>query len=82
MAKRQTRKSISVKGITYQRILNALRNGALGEAKSGSDYLERLIAADMDRRGVPEPTTVEPRTPKPEPEPESGEDIISQHFSF
>jgi hypothetical protein len=75
MAKRQTRRSISVKGITYQRLKNFCEEQNL----SVSGYLEDIIAAKLDAQNVPVPEKVDPR-PKPkasEPEP-----IISQHFTF
>jgi hypothetical protein len=76
MAKRQTRRSISVKGITYQR----LKDFCDANAKSVSGYLEDIIAEKLDAAGVPVPTVLKPR-PARKPEAE-GEDIVSQHFTF
>ncbi|MBX7078609.1 MAG: hypothetical protein K1X88_05410 [Nannocystaceae bacterium] len=74
MAKRQTRRSISVKGITYQR----LKNFCEAQQLSVSGYLEDIIAAKLDAANVPVPEKVEPRA-KPKAE---SEEIISQHFTF
>jgi hypothetical protein len=77
MAKQQKRRSISVAAKTYQRIANAIAAGKLEGSVSG--YVEKLIDDDMRKRDVPVPEKVDPPKPKPA---ESGEDIISQHFSF
>ena len=87
MAKRQTRRSISVKGITYQRLKNFCEDQNL----SVSGYLEDIIASRLDEANVPVPEKVDPRpvvapvtqvaapngAPKREPD-----EIISQHFTF
>ena len=76
MAKRQTRRSISVKGITYQR----LKDYCDAQGKSVSGYLEELIAEKLDAAGVPVPTVLKPR-----PERKAigdAEEIVSQHFTF
>lgn len=75
MAKRQTRRSISVKGITYQRLKDYCR----AEGRSVSGYLEEIIAEKLDAAGVPVPTRVEPN---PRPKTAEKEEIISQHFTF
>lgn len=75
MAKRQTRRSISVKGITYQRLKNFCEEQSL----SVSGYLEDIIAAKLDAANVPVPEKVEPRAAPKANEPE---EIISQHFTF
>lgn len=78
MAKRQTRRSISVKGITYQR----LKNFCESQGMSVSGYLEDIIASRLDEANVPIPEKVDPR---PEPAPKAQRDpdeIISQHFTF
>jgi hypothetical protein len=72
MAKRQTRRSISVKGITYQRLKDFCDTNAL----SVSGYLEEIIAERLDAAGVPVPTVLKG---KAEEEPE---EIVSQHFTF
>lgn len=79
MGRRQTRRSISVKGITYQR----LKNFCESQGMSISGYLEDIIASRLDEARVPVPEKVEPR---PEPvtvkaQRDPGE-IISQHFTF
>ncbi len=73
MARKQTRKAISVKGITYQR----LKNYCSEQGRSVSGYLEEIIAEKLDAAGVPVPKRVEPKERKPPPE-----TIISQHFTF
>ena len=75
MAKRQTRRSISVKGITYQR----LKNYCEAEGISISGYLEQIIAEKLDAAGIPVPEKVEPR---PKPKTPASDEIISQHFTF
>ena len=87
MAKRQTRRSISVKGITYQRLKNFCEDQNL----SVSGYLEEIIASRLDEANVPVPEKVDPRpaaaptaptaspSGKPTREPD---EIISQHFTF
>lgn len=78
MAKRQTRRSISVKGITYQR----LKNFCESQGMSVSGYLEDIIARRLDEANVPVPEKVEPR-PEPTQKPQRDKDeIISQHFTF
>jgi hypothetical protein len=78
MAKRQTRRSISVKGLTYQR----LKNFCEEQNMSVSGYLEQIIADRLDAANVPVPEKVDPRpAAKPANAPQS-EDIISQHFTF
>jgi hypothetical protein len=76
MAKRQTRRSISVKGITYQRLKDFCDNNAL----SVSGYLEEIIAERLDAAGVPVPTVLKAR-PERKAE-EQPEEIVSQHFTF
>ncbi|MBZ5715505.1 MULTISPECIES: hypothetical protein [Nannocystis] len=75
MAKRQTRRSISVKGITYQRLKDYCESTGL----SVSGYLEEIIAEKLDAAGVPVPTVVKPR---PTAKLIENEDIVSQHFTF
>ncbi|NVB38077.1 hypothetical protein G6O69_09560 [Pseudenhygromyxa sp. WMMC2535] len=76
MAKRQTRRSISVKGITYQR----LKDYCDANGFSVSGYLEEIIAEKLDAAGVPVPTVLKAR-PQRQPETEP-EEIVSQHFTF
>ncbi|HEY0133647.1 MAG TPA: hypothetical protein VGB85_06190 [Nannocystis sp.] len=75
MAKRQTRRSISVKGITYQRLKDFCESSGL----SVSGYLEDIIAEKLDAAGVPVPTVVKPR---PTSKLVDADDIVSQHFTF
>jgi hypothetical protein len=76
MAKRQTRRSISVKGITYQRLKDFCDTNSL----SVSGYLEEIIAERLDAAGVPVPTVLKAR-PERKAE-EQPEEIVSQHFTF
>jgi hypothetical protein len=76
MAKRLTRRSISVKGITYQRLKDFCDNNGL----SVSGYLEEIIAERLDAAGVPVPTVLKAR-PERKSE-EQPEEIVSQHFTF
>jgi len=62
MAKKQTRRSISVKGITYKR----LKAYCDAHKKSVSGYLEEIIADKLDAVGPPVPA---PPVPPPPPEP-------------
>jgi hypothetical protein len=79
MAKRQTRRSISVKGLTYQRLKNFCEEQSL----SVSGYLEQIIADRLDAANVPVPEKVEPRPSAGKSAPrEGGEEILSQHFTF
>jgi len=63
MAKKQTRKSISVKGITYQRVKDYCDK----EKRSVSGFLEEIIAEKMDALGVPVPTLLRPKKQPPAP---------------
>lgn len=74
MAKRQTRRSVSLRGLTYQRLADYC--AALGMSASG--YLEELITADLDARGVPVPERVRP----PQPRSRTEEDFPGSHFTF
>lgn len=83
MAKRQTRRSISVKGITYQR----LKDYCDATGKSVSGYLEDIIAEKLDAAGAPIPTVLKPRTQRKEETVTTSseaepEEIVSQHFTF
>jgi len=79
MSKRGTRVSISVKRLTAQRLeklAQAMHDAGEIELKSlpgMSTALEKLIADECERRGIPEETTVRPRParkgPKPGPKP-------------
>jgi len=76
MAKRQTRRSISVKGITYQR----LKDYCDARGVSVSGYLEEIIAEKLDAAGVPVPTVLRARPQRKAEAP--AEEIVSQHFTF
>lgn len=76
MAKRQTRRSISVKGITYQRLKDHC--DSIGASVSG--YLEDIIAEKLDAAGVPIPTVLRPRPTRTAAV--ESEEIVSQHFTF
>jgi len=83
MAKKQTRRSISVKGITYKR----LKNYCEAQGVSISGYLEEILADKLDEAKVPVPTVLEPRKPnpgkvEPEPEPEPVEVEITTTQEF
>ena len=75
MAKQQTRRSISVKGITYQR----LKDYCDGQRQSVSGFLEEIIAQKLDAAGVPVPTVLKPRPSRKLPE---ADEIVSSHFTF
>ena len=76
MAKRQTRRSISVKGITYQR----LKDYCDANDKSVSGFLEEIIGEKLDAAGVPAPTVLKPRPSRKSAS--DSEEIVSQHFTF
>jgi hypothetical protein len=79
MAKRQTRRSISVKGLTYQR----LKDYCDAHDRSISGFLEDLIAEKLDALGVPAPTVLRPLSPPASKKPKAeADEIISQHFTF
>jgi len=73
---RQTRRSISVKGITYQR----LKDHCDAQGRSMSGWLEEVIAQKMDEMKVPIPTKIDP--PQKTRKAKSRDEIISQHFTF
>jgi hypothetical protein len=72
MGRRQTRRAVSIAGVTYARISSVETNIA--------GYLERLIAADLDARGVPVPDKLLERRPKTRPE--TVDEHIGTHFTF
>jgi hypothetical protein len=76
MAKRQTRRAISVKGLTYQRI----KKHCDAEGISVSGFVEDLVTAKLDALGVPQETVLVPR-PSSAQRPVR-EEIVSQHFTF
>lgn len=70
----RSRRSISVKGITYQRVKNHCQD----QGKSISGYLEEIIKEKLDEAGVPVPEKLE----VPPPKEQDPEEIASQHFTF
>ncbi len=77
MTKRQTRRSISVKGITYQR----LKGFCDDEGVSVSGLLEQLIATHLDARGVPQEHKLLRSYPNTSPA-ETPEEVAAEHFTF
>lgn len=71
-----TRRSISIRGLTYERLAAI----AAREDKSMSGLLEDLIAAAGDAAGIPQPLALKPR-PRPRRE-RNLENIISHHFTW
>jgi len=88
MANRQTRRSISVKGETYER----LRTWCEQHDRSMSGTCEQLVTEFLDSHEFPTISRDEAlarqaeRGDKPEPQPEPdntrSEEIVSQHFTF
>jgi hypothetical protein len=74
--KPKTRRSISVKGLTYQRLDGYCK----AEGRSVSGYLEEILAEKLTAAGVPMPTVIK-KKPK-QAEPLRAEDIDSQHWTF
>ncbi len=58
--KRQTRRSLSLKGITYQR----LKDYCDAEGRSVSGFMEDVIAEKLDAAGVPIPVVLRVHYPK------------------
>lgn len=75
MAKKRTRRSISIRGLTYQR----LKGYCATQGKSMSGYLEGVLAEKLDAANVPVPTKIDPprKQKKRAPEP-----ISTQFFTF
>lgn len=73
--KRQTRRSISLKGLTYQR-LKAFCD-ANGHSVSG--FLEQVIGEKMDEAGQPIEVVLKVHYPR---EREDSAEIVSQYFTF
>ena len=78
MAKRQTRRSISVKGITYQRIKGFC--DANGSSVSG--YLEEIIAEKMEAAGVDVTPEMEKAAARTYPTRSEPEGPVEQYFTF
>ena len=75
MAKRQTRRTVSLKGTTCQRLKNYCERNGL----SVSGYLESLVGPALDREG--DPVVVQADIPIP-PKPAAPADHPSAHFTF
>jgi hypothetical protein len=69
-----TRRSISVKGLTYQRIKKFCDSQNIPV----SGWLESIIAAELDAKGVPEELVLAPKAQRKD----ASEEIVSQHFTF
>ena len=74
MAKKQTRRAISVKGLTYQR----LKKHCDEKDMTISGYVEELVNKKLDELGVAEETVLEP---KPTRAPTLGS-YTGNHFTF
>ena len=75
--KRQFRRSISVMGRTYRRLVAH----AIATQQSVSGYLERLVKADLDAKGVPldpgpQPMRTKGPNPMPIEEPEAATGVV------
>ncbi len=77
MAKRQSRRSVSLKGTTYERLrqycgsLTRGREISEGGVFDGSisGFIERIVARELDTLGVPRVDKAPDRTPKrPDPD--------------
>lgn len=75
-SKKVTRRSVSLKGLTFQRMQKYCYEA--GVPVSG--YLEELIRADLEHKGRPQETVLEPRTTKiaRTPAPQWGSGVV--HF--
>ena len=83
MGKTTTRRSVSIRGITYQR----LKNYCASKGISISGFLEEIIADKMEKAGQAVPTAVEPKPGRVakvqvEREEKRVETQASNHFSF
>lgn len=74
MAKKQTRRAISVKGLTYQRLKKHCDENDL----TVSGYVEDLVNKKLDELGVAEETVLEPKPKRP---PTLG-NYTGNHFTF
>jgi len=79
MAKRQTRRALSIKGLTYQWIKDYCDQ----EERSVAGFVEEIVKEKMTELGIPKPTILMPRPEAPKvhktPEPE---EIPPAHFTF
>lgn len=77
--RKQTRRSISVKGITYQRIRDYFKQDDPDRSVSG--YIEDLVKADLDKKGIPVPKFLVVPT-KPKKKDHEDEPPWGNHFTF
>ncbi len=70
----RNRRSLSVRGLTYQRI----KDHCVATKQSVSGYIEQLVAADLDHRGVPVPTSIESKPGRSAPKAE----YTGAHFTW
>lgn len=81
MARKQTRRALSVKGLTYQR----LKKYCDAKGMSVSGFVEEIVHERLDELGVPVEAVLEPR-PLPRPEKKAGEislgDFKGSTFTF
>lgn len=61
MAKRQTRRAISVKGLTYQRVKKYCDD----TDQSISGFVEKIVKEKLDKLGWPEETVLEAKPSAP-----------------
>lgn len=69
-----SRRSFSIRGLIHQRMRKHCEAGGT----KITNYIEDLITNDLDAKGVPVETVLEPRKTKRRP----GPPISSQHFTF
>lgn len=75
MSKKQTRASITVRGLIHQRLDNYCKD----EGLAISPTLEQWISEDLDARKIPIPTSphVKSARPKPHPPAPSTDDMVA-----
>ncbi len=73
---KQKRRTISLNALSYQRLQDYCADNDM----SVSGWLERLIAEQLDREGIPMPTMLRPRTPREHHLVD--EAIAAQYFTF
>ena len=81
MAKKQTRRSISIRGLLYQRLSSYADNAE----RSRSDIVEKLVIEFLNGVGQPEETVLKPRVPRPrrvDKDPQAEEDSGPACFTF
>lgn len=74
MAKKQTRRAISVRGLTYQRVKKHCEKRGM----TVGGWIEDLVNKKLDKLGVAEETVLEP---KPTKQPTLG-NYTGNHFTF